>query len=50
LAANPDVREAGIDPLLHYLQYGEAERRVLPQENAAASSALLDDFQVLPHP
>ena len=31
LAANPDVREAGIDPFLHYLQYGEAERRVLPK-------------------
>jgi hypothetical protein len=27
LARNPDVRQAGIDPLAHYLRYGEAEDR-----------------------
>ncbi|HVE23383.1 MAG TPA: hypothetical protein VNC39_15535 [Acidocella sp.] len=27
LAVNADVREAGLNPLLHYLEYGEAETR-----------------------
>ena len=32
--ANPDVRQAEIDPFLHYLRFGEAERRALrPKEN-----------------
>ena len=29
LAANPDVRAAGIDPLVHYVQYGQAEGRAI---------------------
>jgi hypothetical protein len=34
LTANPDVRQTAIDPFLHYLRFGEAERRALrPKEN-----------------
>jgi len=29
LAMNPDVRESGINPLLHYIKHGKAEGRVL---------------------
>ena len=35
LAANPDVKAAGMDPLQHYLQYGQTEGRQAP---TAASS------------
>ncbi|MCP5091731.1 MAG: glycosyltransferase [Gammaproteobacteria bacterium] len=32
LAENPDVTDAGVDPVLHYLEYGEAEgRRPTPE-------------------
>ena len=29
LAMNPDVKESGINPLLHYIKHGKAEGRVL---------------------
>lgn len=27
LKLNPDVREAGVDPLLHYINHGRSEKR-----------------------
>ena len=29
LAMNPDVKDSGINPLLHYIKHGKAEGRVL---------------------
>ena len=45
LAANPDVREAGINPLLHWIDYGRAEGRSLGVQPAPE-----DDANAAPNP
>ncbi|MCS0503139.1 hypothetical protein [Ancylobacter mangrovi] len=46
LAANPDVRDAGVDPVLHYILHGwKEERNPTPDFNSAAYLMLNEDVE-----
>ncbi len=45
LADNPDVAEAGLNPLLHYIDYGQAEDRpIFPLVDAAAVAQVAESY------
>jgi len=49
LGQNPDVREAGVNPLVHWVKHGRSERRELPQ-SVTPDSAWLEPNRSYPLP
>jgi len=50
LGRNPDVREAGLDPLAHWVRYGKTDGRILPQQSSVVETPWFDEDRLYPLP